>query len=308
MATIAEIEALFNPMHEVIKQKIENVENKIDTLLVSRAKTDEKVRELEMIIENQNKKIETLEKKITQKNLIIFGIEERQNENVYETIKEFFKTKMSSEIGDNDIDEVKRIGKKNTKNMRPTLVEFMKKKKKYEILEKSKLLKGTNFVIEEQYPIRVVEERRKLRPIMIQARNEGHYAILKYDKLNINGVLHTAEELLIEEEDDIEENNSNDKELQQNPLSIINTTEKVMKSKENIAVHIQDKERQEKEKIEKRKATSPLTSTQLESDNELDEEEIKTITGKTTYNGKKTKYMQTNTLKNFVRRDVKMNK
>lgn len=68
MATIAEIEALFNPMHEVIKQKIENVENKIDTLLVSRAKTDEKVRELEMIIENQNKKIETLEKKITQKN------------------------------------------------------------------------------------------------------------------------------------------------------------------------------------------------------------------------------------------------
>ncbi|XP_052783261.1 uncharacterized protein LOC128219493 [Mya arenaria] len=54
----------------------------------------------------------------------------------------------------------------------------------------AKQLKGTNFGISEQYPREVMEKRRKLIPIMIDARKQGKDACIRVDKLFIDKQLY----------------------------------------------------------------------------------------------------------------------
>ncbi|GLV40249.1 hypothetical protein CBL_07155 [Carabus blaptoides fortunei] len=63
---------------------------------------------------------------------------------------------------------------------------------KIEILQKARLLKGSNIFVEEEYSQEVLAERKKLLPSLKQARKEGYKAFLKYNKLIIDEKIYYA--------------------------------------------------------------------------------------------------------------------
>lgn len=67
------------------------------------------------------------------------------------------------------------------------MVTFVAFKTKMKIWENKNKLKDTRIWIEEDYPKKVNEERKKLRPHLIEARKKGQHAIIKYNALIING-------------------------------------------------------------------------------------------------------------------------
>ncbi|CAH1112578.1 unnamed protein product [Psylliodes chrysocephalus] len=88
------------------------------------------------------------------------------------------------------IDEVRRMGKYNIERKRPIIVKLNRESTKIMILQKNRRLKGTNIWIDEDYPKEVQEERRKLIIKIKEARNKGHKAQLRYNKLIINDELY----------------------------------------------------------------------------------------------------------------------
>ena len=90
------------------------------------------------------------------------------------------------------IDRAHRIGKYDTGKKRPIVVKFNFHQDKIEIKNKAReKLTNTQFRVSEQYPREIQERRKKLIPELIKAKQEGKHAVLAYDKLYINGRLHT---------------------------------------------------------------------------------------------------------------------
>ena len=88
-------------------------------------------------------------------------------------------------ISDMSIDDCYRIGK--SKNRRPILVKFTSKLTRDSVLERSKLLKGTGIFLEKDYEKSVRETRKQLIPFMKEARGKGRQAMLRGDKLIVEG-------------------------------------------------------------------------------------------------------------------------
>ncbi|KAL1447565.1 hypothetical protein WDU94_010892 [Cyamophila willieti] len=83
-----------------------------------------------------------------------------------------------------DIDFIKELGgdKKG-----PILLGLTSWRKKKEIMKNARKLKGSNIFISEDLPPEVLLKRKTLVPEMMNYRMEGHHAIIKYDKLYVNG-------------------------------------------------------------------------------------------------------------------------
>ena len=83
------------------------------------------------------------------------------------------------------IDDCFRLGK--SKNRRPVLIKFTSKLTTHCVLERSKLLKGTGIYLENDYGKSVREIRKQLIPFMKEARGKGRHAVLRGDKLIVEG-------------------------------------------------------------------------------------------------------------------------
>lgn len=165
---------------ELAKQKNENRELK------------EKLRQNEEKTEKQEERIKILERQLREKRIVIYGIEEMENE-TDEMRKESFK-KIMNKIGIqtnviNDIKQINRIGNKENRSRynRPLLIELDTIQKRVEIFKEAKKLKGTNIYIAEDYSKQVQETRKRLLPQLKAARENGHRAHMAYDKLIIDG-------------------------------------------------------------------------------------------------------------------------
>lgn len=158
-----------------IDTKFENLELKYNTL--------------EQKIEEQGRRIQQLEKTNRKKNLIFFGMEESESNyfdlqnNILKIINQVMKINSFSK---ENIGEVTRLGKKqDTNKIRPTIVTLTTMGMKIELLKNKKRLEGTTYYIKEDYPIEILEERKKLSTQLIEERNKGRKAFLRYNKLII---------------------------------------------------------------------------------------------------------------------------
>lgn len=137
-----------------------------------------------------SRKIKELERESKKRNIIIHGLDE--NEKGYSELKqkvvELINSKLKVECKEEELDFVKRLGKKheNAKN-RPILVGLTTWSKKIKILKNKSVLATTKTYITEDFPKEVIETRKKLQPILMEKRKEGLHAIIKYDKLIIDG-------------------------------------------------------------------------------------------------------------------------
>lgn len=201
-------------MFEQINGNMQIMNSKLDSIVTEMSKIKEENSKLKEIVIKQEEKINSLQREIRKKNIVIKGVEETENEIEKVTYDKVISIIQKIGITINpkeDIDVVKRIGKYKNERKRPILIKLTKESTKFMILKNAKNLKGTDIWIDEDYPKEVQEERRRLIPEMKEARNKGYSAQMKYNKLIINNEVYQAENLTEMEENKIKGSNNNQK-------------------------------------------------------------------------------------------------
>lgn len=167
-----------------MKQSIPQIiNNNIDTKF---ANLEYKYTTLEKTVEEQGRRIQQLERVTRKKNLIFFGIEENERSyyDLQNKILEIINQYMKIECYKENIEEVRRLGKKQVDGkIRPTSVTLNTMGTKIELLKNKKTLNGSPYYIKEDFPPDILEERKRLTTQMLEERNKGRKAFLKYDKL-----------------------------------------------------------------------------------------------------------------------------
>lgn len=165
-------ECITQEINNNINEKFGNIENRTNNL--------------EIKLNQQQEKIDQMERQLRKKNLIVFGLEE--TEQGYAGLQELFLTTlkqvMEIAIHPSEIEMVRRLGKKGSKT-RPIVVTLTTMGRKWEILKKKYLLKGSTINIKEDFPQEVLLQRKKLQEEVERERALGKNAVLRYDKIVI---------------------------------------------------------------------------------------------------------------------------
>ncbi|PSN32097.1 hypothetical protein C0J52_23919 [Blattella germanica] len=85
-----------------------------------------------------------------------------------------------------------RIGKGTN---RPILIKLNSFITKQQILDNARMLKGSNYKLDNDYDFNTRQIRKKLLPFMHEARDNGHRANIINDKLKINGKIYDLDQL-----------------------------------------------------------------------------------------------------------------
>lgn len=138
--------------------------------------------------EEQEKRLDFIEKEIRIRNLILFGIaeEEKTYPELETLIIGVIKGSLDVDLEKSEIEFVKRIGKKSNK-IRPIVFAVTTLGKKIEILQNKKKLDGTNCYIKQDYPKKIQEIRKTLQPLLEQETEKGNKAVIQYDKIVLIG-------------------------------------------------------------------------------------------------------------------------
>lgn len=145
-------------------------------------------------------------------------MQEHDSENLPELMLNLFKQKLNlHDMNLLELVDVRRFGSR-ANTTRAIKVELTTKIRKLKILEKAKMLKGTNISIQPEYTRKVMNERKTLKPFLIEAKNKGLQANLVYNKLKIGDRAYSIAELekkdenneesTSQESDDDEKNNA----------------------------------------------------------------------------------------------------
>lgn len=130
-------------------------------------------------------------------NLLFFGIEEEKGEKDSDCCAKVLSL-IEEKLGhENATEEIKlhrahRIGKFKPSNNRPIVAKFAYFPDRERVRMDAKKLKRP-YGISQQFPNEVMERRRKLIPIMLDARKAGKESYLVTDKLYIDGRLYNDE-------------------------------------------------------------------------------------------------------------------
>ncbi|CAG9127916.1 unnamed protein product [Plutella xylostella] len=172
---------IINSERNVTSNINDNIDGKFNRL-------NDEIEDLRKESVEQEKRIDIIEKSIRMKNLVLFGVaeEERSYMELETLLIEIINSKLEIEVGKNEIEFVKRIGKKTNK-ARPIVFGLTTLGKKIQILQNKKKLQGTNCYIKEDFPKKVQELRKSLQPLLEKEIEQGNRAIIKYDKLVVLG-------------------------------------------------------------------------------------------------------------------------
>ncbi|KAJ8713211.1 hypothetical protein PYW07_013581 [Mythimna separata] len=168
-----------NQTIEVTNTILEKMDEKLKPILEENQILKQKVDKLE-------KKVELLEREKKSNNIIIHGLPEGEQTtlDLIKLIKNCFLDELGIAIENYEINKIFRIGSKNknkNEKPRPTLLSLVTGWKKIEIMKNKKKLK--DLYITEDYSKETLEIRKSLQPKLIEERQKGNLAYIKYDKL-----------------------------------------------------------------------------------------------------------------------------
>ena len=204
LSKIIEIDAKLHQVHIMetdiinLKKTSGNMVNTTDTLRKTSEEIKGQICELEKARQAMEDTITDLQSRSMQENLLFFGLAEykgERKENCVSLIDDFCETQLGlSSIGEN-IERAHRVGKfdEGRNKPRPIVVKFSSFRRRESVREQARLLSGTKFRIQEQFPRKINEARKKLFPIMNEARRNGQRVSLARDKLYIDGREHKPE-------------------------------------------------------------------------------------------------------------------
>lgn len=177
--------------HIVIKNEQKDLSGQIK-------KIDEKIR-------NIKNKLEDLE---SSKKIVLYGLNETYNENnytLYDRVSQVFGDIMDININPY-IEEIRRIGKRG--NRRPLEIEFMSKRVTRHIIENSKCFRNTGLAVEAFITGEKLQERNTLKQKLQEARHNGSHAVIRNNRLYINGKEFINQDYTTEEPQTIWKNNN----------------------------------------------------------------------------------------------------
>jgi hypothetical protein len=189
---------------DVIMEDITTVRNTMTRMNSSLSHMQEEIKTLKSTCQrleseknHLERQMDRLESFSRRSNLLIYNVPEDKNETWKQCEKlvvDIVTSRMRIKLTSDDIERAHRIGRPSNRS-RPIVVKFSNYKKKVELLSSISLLKGSNINITEDYTHRVRMIRNELKSYMLNARRDGEYAALRYDRLLINGKTYSLEEL-----------------------------------------------------------------------------------------------------------------
>lgn len=159
------------------------IEKKVDTIALSNSNLKTQIKGIE-------KRLDPLERERRQRNLLIYGQEEAENESwkdLEKIVLDILQKKMKVDVKPEELDKVRRVGKAENGKGRLIIVSFTTIRRKIEVMSQGKQLKGTTIRIQEDFPKEVTQTRKNLYSTMKSFRDQGRSAVLKYDKLYVDG-------------------------------------------------------------------------------------------------------------------------
>lgn len=170
---------------ESLKSVEQNITQRINQNFDEKfCRVEKEINEIKKTQEEHEKRLDDFDKKIRQRNLIIFGImeEEKSYQELEELVLQIINIKLEVECNRAEIEFVGRMGKKSTKP-RPIRLTTTTYGKKIAILQNKKALEGSGAYIKEDFPPKVLDIRKSLLPQLNEQREKGFKAYLKYDKI-----------------------------------------------------------------------------------------------------------------------------
>lgn len=198
----ADVLAYLQDMRSEFRTDLSSLNNKIDdiSLTINNLKAEneslkEENKRLWAEIDGMKKKTDRIEGHTRRNNLRINGIDGTLNESWSETerkVREFVTDDLNMpEMGDVDIERAHRMQSQNP-NKCTIIVKFSRFKDKDSILNRAKqvLNRESTKRVHEDFTDRVKTHRRELGKRLVQARNNGQYASLSFDKLIIENTVY----------------------------------------------------------------------------------------------------------------------
>ena len=172
-----------------LKNRMQEMESEQEKIRGSVQQTHVVCDEMRKEMKALSEKVDDLENRNRRSNLVFYGVAEMEREGWSETeriVRDILRSHMDIELHVMDIDRAHRVGPTRGRP-RPIVVKFAFYKTKAMILGKARLLQGTRISVAEDFSARVREIRRNLVPHLKEAKRAGCRAVLRYDKLIING-------------------------------------------------------------------------------------------------------------------------
>ncbi|CAG5019605.1 unnamed protein product [Parnassius apollo] len=128
--------------------------------------------------------MEILDKQLRRKNVIFFGIEEKEKgyENLLSIVLDIINNTMKIPCHKLEIEHVNRKEKKSEKG-RPVFVTITTTSRRIEIFKKKKSLEGTNIYLKEYFTSSVLQKLKELQEDLKRERESGKRVALHYDKI-----------------------------------------------------------------------------------------------------------------------------
>ncbi|CAG9117731.1 unnamed protein product [Plutella xylostella] len=169
-------------MQESENRILLNINEKLDAKI---CQLTEEMEHLKNINEENEKRLDILEKHSRQKNLILFGMKEKEKsyEELEILVKDTIRNTLNIDCDKNEIDFVRRIGKLTHDRPRPILFGLNTLGKKIKIIKSKKKLEDIGAYITEDYPRKILEKRKSLQSQLQDEINKGNKARIVYDRL-----------------------------------------------------------------------------------------------------------------------------
>lgn len=141
---------------------------------------------LEQKLETQTIKIYNLERTLSQRNLVIFGVDENEKSywDLEKKILAIITNNLNIKCDSSNIESARRLGKKGEK-VRPIIITLTTMGLKIKIQKNKMKLEPTPYYIKEYFPPEILNKRKELQAEVNKEREQGRSAIIKYDKIVI---------------------------------------------------------------------------------------------------------------------------
>lgn len=186
--TMKQLLAQFNKDFDLKLEKVEeNITTRINNNIDEKFSSyQEELKALREVTEKQEIRLDIVERQIRQRNLILFGIKEEE-QNYFELEKivvDIINVQLDVPCNKTEIEFVRRMGKKSN-NPRPICFGLTTLGKKINILKEKSKLEKTGAYIKEDYPPKILKLRKDLQEKLMEEREKGNKASIRYDRIVI---------------------------------------------------------------------------------------------------------------------------
>lgn len=172
-----------------------------DGVLDKLKEQDSKIKRLEELNRKLVFQIDRVEQETRVNNVIFRNIKESKLESPIlsmSKVLDFLNKNMRVGTKSGDISMALRVDTKNATEDRPIIIGFNSFEHKLRVLEAGKKLINSEIKISADYSELVKQRREKLLPFLLEKKALGFHAFIYYDKLMVNGVKFSLEDLQAE--------------------------------------------------------------------------------------------------------------